>query len=409
MIGPPASDPELATEPARDTPGGGSLRLTREHWLLIVAGWLLLSLFSAWRLRAVMHDLDWATALLYGLPDGLIWAVLTPFAVILARRYPLPTPRPWRSALGHLVGGSLVAVAHTQLDALVNAVREYWTTGDSLLGLLSAKLLIYGFHFNLLIYALIAGAAMYLARVQRLREEERRADRLRIELAEARLAALRAQIRPHFLFNALHTVGSLIERDPASGRRILRQLGDLLRSSLSVDEGEEIPLRQELELTRAYLDIEQVRFADRLTVRIEAEEDLLDFEIPMFLLQPLVDNAIRHGISRSAEPGEVHIRVRRLGARLEIRVRDTGPGAEGSKPGAGIGLASVRERLRAKYGEDHGLEIESEPGFAVTLNMPCPRPVDLADAPVSRSADTAGEIDTGRGAMDAEDLGRRAS
>lgn len=340
------------------------------RYLAIMACWLLLGLFSASRLRIIVPDMTWGRALLYGLPDGLLWAILTPVPVAIARHFPLPAPRALRNAAVHLVVGACVAVVHTQLDALQNAVREFLISGESHLGHLSRKLLLNAFHMNLLIYLLIAGVAMYAGRLRSLREGERRAARLRNQLTEARLAALRAQTRPHFLFNTLHTVGALIDDDATAGRRVLRRLGDLLRASLSTDGEQEIPLHRELELTRAYLEIEQARLGERLSVEIDVDDEAADCSIPALLLQPLVENAIRHGVSRSSEPGWVRVVASCVGAHLRISVRDSGSDAPGPSPGAGIGLASVRERLQAHYGDDHSVEITSSPAFTVTISIP---------------------------------------
>lgn len=350
--------------------------LTASQYLIIAGCWLLFGLFNASRLRVVVPDITWEFALLYGLPDGLLWAALTPIPVALARRFPLPAPRTWRNMAIHLVAGVVVAVAHTQIDALLGSLREIFVTGEWIFGHLARKLLVNAFHLNFLIYMLIAGIAMYFGRLRSLRAGERRAARLHNQLIEARLAALRAQTRPHFLFNTLHTVGALIERDAVTGRRILRQLGELLRASLATDGEREIPLAREIELTRAYLGIEQARLGDRLSVVIDVEDDALDSRIPALLLQPLVENSIRHGIARLTGPGSVTITGRRHGDRLVVRIRDSGPGDTGASPGTGIGLASVRERLRAHYGDSDGdgdnfdLEIERTAGFTVTLSIP---------------------------------------
>lgn len=357
------------------------------RYLIITGCWLLWGLFNVSRLHIAAPGITWGEALLYGLPDGLLWALLTPIPVALARRFPLPAPQVLRNVSIHLIAGSAVAVAHSQLDALLSALYGFLATGDANLSFLARKILVYGFHLNLVIYLVIAGVAMYLGRLRNLREREQQAARLRTQLSEARLTALRAQIRPHFLFNALHTVGALIEGDRAASRRVLRQLGDLLRASLSIDGDHQIPLRREIALCRDYLEIEKARFGDRLSVSIDLDKGAADCAIPTLLLQPLVENAVRHGIERLTAPGTVRVVVRRNGERVEVTVKDTGPGPAGTLHGTGIGLASVRERLQEHYGDDHSCEIESSSGFSVKLNIPYRAVSTISVAPTTAVAE----------------------
>ncbi len=382
---------------SRENAGG---RDRRSFWLtaaIVTALWLVWGLFNATRLRLIVPDFTWRQALLYGVPDGLWWAVLTPIPVLLARRFPLPSPTPWRNVTVHLVAGSAVAVLHSQLDAALNSLREWMVTGDPIFGHLSAKLLTYAFHTNLVVYLGIAGIAMYLARLESLRQRERQAAELRAQLTEARLAALQAQIRPHFLFNALHTVGALTESDPVTGRRVLRQLGELLRASLSAEGEQLIPLRREVELSRAYLDIQAARFGDRLEVSTEIDERALEASFPALLLQPLIENAIRHGIGRSATPGYVKIEATRRDERLVVVVRNSLPAAAPEDGGTGIGLASVRERLRALYADDQRLEIGLGDDFAVSVEIPYSKAPPLTGPePVNEPPAVQGRVLTDR-------------
>ena len=345
-------------------------RRTATRYLVLTGLWLLWGLFNASRMRAVVPEITWSQALLYGVPDGLLWALLTPIPVAVARRFPLPSDRPVRNTAVHLVVGSIVAVLHTQLDVLQNALRLLLTDGEPILRNLSLNLLAYAFHLNLLVYLFIAGVAMYLGRLASEREGERRAARLRERLAEARLEALRAQIRPHFLFNALHTVGAVVERDPVAGRRVLRQLGELLRASLSPRGDHEIPLRREIELTRSYLEIERTRFGDRLSLELEVDERAAECGFPALLLQPLAENAVRHGIARSAAPGHVRVEARRVDGQVEVTVCNSVPHSATPTEGNGIGLAGVRERLRTHYGDAATLLLAPGSEFVVTLRVP---------------------------------------
>ncbi len=273
----------------------------------ILAGWSLWGLFNATRLRMVVDEFGWREALLYGLPDALIWAALTPLVVYLARRIPPRRRRGYLVALAHLALAVLVAALQVSIDTAQNVVRDA-AAGDPIsFSFLFVKLLRHTMHLNVLLYLAIVGITWYVDYIRRTRERERQAAELRAQLSEARLDALRSQIQPHFLFNALHTVSALVEVDPAAARAVVQKLARLLRSSLNVGSVREIPLREELENVRAYLEIEQVRFADRLRIRVESDEACLACAVPGFILQPLVENAVRHGIGRRAEGGEIEV------------------------------------------------------------------------------------------------------
>jgi LytS/YehU family sensor histidine kinase len=209
---------------------------------------------------------------------------------------------------------------------------------------------------------------------------------------------LQAQLNPHFLFNALNSIVTLIGRDPAQAQQVVVRLADLLRATLKAGELQEIPLAQELEVTRRYLDIEQVRFADRLRVRWP-EGDVPEALVPAFALQPLVENALLHGIARQNGRGEVsiavHVESGAEGDQLHLTVRDTGPGFAqvGATRGAGTGLANLRARLTRLYGDRALLETHDrrEGGAEVTLRLPlralsrpAPSPALVSDRQISR-------------------------
>jgi LytS/YehU family sensor histidine kinase len=211
---------------------------------------------------------------------------------------------------------------------------------------------------------------------RRLRAHELRTSQLETRLVEAELGALKLQLQPHFLFNALHTIGSLVRTgDRENAVRVVAGLGDLLRRVLDGARRQEVPLSQELEFARAYLEIEQIRFRDRLVVHVAAEEGVGDPAVPHLLLQPLVENAIRHGIAPRAAGGRVDVRARRVGAALEVVVRDDGPGAGNGDAGAarpGVGLANTRARLARLYGAGGTLEVTDAAGGGVEVRVRLP-------------------------------------
>lgn len=221
----------------------------------------------------------------------------------------------------------------------------------------------------------------------RLRAREADAAYLEAQLADARLSALRMQLNPHFLFNTLHAVNALVERDPAGVRTMIARLSALLRRVLDGSGGHEVTLRDEIALIRDYLAIQSVRLGDRLTVVEAVEDEAWDALVPSLVLQPLVENAVGHGIAASEEPGTLTLTASREGARLVLEVRDTGPGpSAGGAPqraeprtSEGVGLSSTRERLRALYGDGASLALTDAPegGALARVVLPFHTAADL--------------------------------
>jgi LytS/YehU family sensor histidine kinase len=180
------------------------------------------------------------------------------------------------------------------------------------------------------------------------------------------------QLNPHFLFNSLHSVSALMHRDVELADRMLTQLGDLLRAALANSNTQEVPLRQELDFLLRYLEIEQTRFGDRLAVTMEIAPETLDAWVPNLILQPLVENAIRHGIEPHAKPGRIELRAHRQDGVLALEVCDTGPGLRGAPATEGIGLSNTRARLRELYGAAHHFQLQdgSDGGLRVRLSIP---------------------------------------
>lgn len=307
-------------------------------------------------------------------------ALLTPPILSLARRFPVDRQR-WSRSLGiHL----LLATAFNALNVL------YGTALNSLLdkpqvGSLATRFF-YDYIINALTYAMLAAVGHALAYYQLLSERRARESELEAQLLQARLQALEMQLRPHFLFNALHTVAGLVrtQQNPEAVR-MLAGLGDLLRSLLQGEgPSQVVPLRQELTFIEKYLHIEQIRFQDRLRTRIDVEPGALDALVPRLILQPLVENAIRHGIEAHAGSGEVEIRIHQEQERLWMQVRDTGlgPGQASARTGEarGIGLGNTRARLNHLYGEEHHFELTHAEGGGALARMCIPLRRQAAEA-----------------------------
>jgi sensor histidine kinase YesM len=231
------------------------------------------------------------------------------------------------------------------------------------------------FHTNLLVYAAIVLAWHALNYYREWREREMQAAALAAQLAQAQLQALKMQLQPHFLFNTLNSISALNHEDPKAANRMIARLSELLRLSLENDGAQEVALHQELDFLKRYLEIQQVRFGDRLNVRFDVAPQTRDARVPNLLLQPLVENAIQHGIAPFSAPGEIHIQASRENGLLCLRVADNGPGWPATKVAGGaegIGLANTRARLQQIYGSAHRFELRNgvERGAVVEIRIP---------------------------------------
>jgi two-component system, LytTR family, sensor kinase len=311
----------------------------------------------------------------------ILWALLTPTILGLSQRYPVTGGELIPRLLFHLGAGLLTAVVYSTLEMLVNAVQKGFPTDAS--AVLSSFQLIFttGALPQIVTYGAIVSVAHILEYYRRQRQRERkaseielRASQLESSLRQAQLDALRLQIRPHFLFNTLNTISFLMREDVEAANRLLIQLSELLRVAVRTEQ-QEIPLRQELDFLNRYLEIEQTRFQDKLSVEMQIEPETLDAMAPALLLQPLVENAIKHGIAQSSDPGVVYVSARRENDFLEIRIRDSGPGFSGAEPagaGTGVGLANTQARLKQIYNSDCRFEIGNaeDGGGLIAVSIP---------------------------------------
>jgi two-component system, LytTR family, sensor kinase len=313
----------------------------------------------------------WVEQTLNGLPFWLLLAALTPLPAVFARRWPLDRAPRGKALAMHLVGVAVFVLGHALAVACINALRFGlrfpFASGFT-------KVLSFSSIVDLLIYAVIVGVTDALRFQSESRDRERQAASLRASLADARLAGLRAQVNPHMLFNTLNAVSVLaMKGEHTAVVRVLGLLSDLLRACLDETRGHEAALADELRLVESYLEIQRIRFADRLNVALDIAADTPEARVPTMVLQPLVENAVTHGLASHAGPGSIAIHAHRDGGRLELRIEDSGPGF-GSSPhrGGGVGLSTVRSRLELLYGDQQQLTIGTSPlgGAAVTVSLP---------------------------------------
>jgi signal transduction histidine kinase len=345
-------------------------------WLFVVLFWLLLSVIYASQVmlmnprpaeRIIRTQLTWQSI------HYLLWAPFTLLIWRVTRGWDIEAMG-WRPFLvRHTALGFVVAIAQS-LAVIAVAVPMLPTLAEPV------SMIVSGYvrgrmHLQLLIYAAIVATGQAFGFYNQYRERQLAAARLEAQLSAARLDSLRTQLQPHFLFNSLHSIASLARAgDTAGVVRLISGFSDLLRSLLE-SEASHHSLRQELELVDRYLDIQRVRFGDRLRATIDASAEAAAARVPMLIVQPIVENSLRHGFARRIEPGRVAVRARRDGSALVIEVEDDGEGLPAGfrlDAGSGTGLRNVASRLRGEFGPQQALEVASVPtgGVRVTIRLP---------------------------------------
>jgi two-component system, LytTR family, sensor kinase len=321
-----------------------------------------------------------------GLTLGLHWAHWTAWALLfplfhgVVRRFPLEPGRRARTVAAYAGLAPVMIGIHAALHLMIAGQFDP-QPGDGEAGVSPGGAFIEEFvDFQLghrvLGYSFALAVALGLEYHGRATEAARRASAFEAQLARAQFDALRAQLHPHFLFNTLNSISALLHRDADAADRMIARLGDFLRLTLENGAGAEVPLEDELRFARCYLGIQEVRFSDRLTTRFAVAPDVEKALVPHLILQPLVENAVRHGIQRLVGPGQIVIRAERIDGTLRLEVSDNGPGPAPAGTAGGLGLANIAARLRALYGDDHSFEAGGLPdcGFRVTIDVPY-RPV----------------------------------
>jgi LytS/YehU family sensor histidine kinase len=233
----------------------------------------------------------------------------------------------------------------------------------------------FGFYIDLIIALLIVVAVHALLYYQNFRASELAQSSLKAQLAQAQVRALKMQLHPHFLFNTLHSISSLVLEDPPKANSMIARLGDFLRLTIESSEQQLVTLKEEIEFLRCYLDIEQVRFGDRLTVAFELEPQALSARVPHLILQPIAENAIQHAIAPRAKPGHINIEAKRLNSLLRVAISDNGPGISSNTISPAkkcVGLTNVRTRLQQTYGPDFRFALTNGGGGGLTVVMEIP-------------------------------------
>jgi signal transduction histidine kinase len=346
------------------------------RWAAYAGLWLLLSSVFASQLFLAGYVTPWPRAFAAEAVYWLSWWLLAPAVFWWCRR--LRDVVPAIRIAGLLFG----AIATAFVQPLISQAFVHVLTGLNLCpgdcvppALLSHAWFVQAVRnagVNLPVYAGVALAWHAMAYYREARDRQMKAVELESLLRQAQLETLRSQLNPHFLFNALHSIAELVHQDPRLAEQLIVRLGELLRRALETAGRPELSLAEELDFIRGYLEIEQLRLGDRLRVVWEIDPDSLGARVPGLILQPLVENAIQHGIAATSSPGTLTLRARRADGQLHIEVADTGPGlpATGDVRPQGIGIANTRARLQRLYADRQSFEMHHSGGLLVRLRIP---------------------------------------
>src|SRR4051812_4400821 len=349
---------------------------------LLFVGWTLVSIIFAGISYAAAvgennKEFGFVSALRLNLVQFYVWAILSPVVFRFSRRFPVELrPLNVRNLLLYFPALISFAGIHQVIHlAVLWSITPRWRQKYPALLDCYRAYFAFGLYVDLIIALLIVIAVHALLYYQNFRSSELAQSSLKTQLAKAQLRALKMQLHPHFLFNTLHSISSLVLEDPPKANSMIARLGDFLRLTVENSEQQLVTLKEETEFLRCYLDIEQVRFGDRLTVAFELEPQTLSAQVPHLILQPVVENAIQHAIAPRAARGHINIQAKRLNSLLRVAISDNGPGITANANSLGkkcVGLSNVRSRLQQFYGSDFrfGLMNAGDGGLTVIMEIP---------------------------------------
>lgn len=336
-------------------------------------------------------------ALLLGVTDWYIWAALTPFILWGSQLYPIEQ-RNWPGRVffhvfvGILCATAVIVLMIPILERVHQNMEWLFTPRPADSVEVAINLLGFRFVIYLIVYWSIVGVSHAMAYYRKFREREMQAILLESRLAQTQLQMLKMQLQPHFLFNTLNAISALMHQDVELADQMLARLAQLLRSTLETAGTQEVSLKQELEFVELYLEIEQARFGPRLIVRMDADPETMDASVPNLILQPLVENAVRHGVAPRPETGHIEIRARRENGSLRVDVMDDGPGLASDsslRKREGVGLANTRARLQQIYGDEHQFTLANRAGGGLVVTLRMPFRENSAGFPLPSPADSA--------------------
>ncbi len=360
----------------------GNFKISYRRAALVFLGWTLVSIIFAGISYAAAigennKEFGFISALRLNLVQFYVWAILSPLVFRFSRRFPIELrPLNVRNLLLYFPALISFAGIHQVIHlAVLWSITPRWRQKYPALTDCYRAYFAFGFYIDLIIALLIVIAVHALLYYQSFRASELAQSSLKTDLAQAQLRALKMQLHPHFLFNTLHSISSLVLEDPPKANSMIARLGDFLRLTVDNSDQQLVTLKEETEFLRCYLDIEQVRFGDRLTVTFELEPQTLSAQVPHLILQPVVENAIQHAIAPRSTRGHINIEAKRLNSLLRVAISDNGPGISSNANlpwKQGVGLTNVRTRLQQIYGPDFRFELMNTKGGGVTAFMEIP-------------------------------------
>lgn len=349
-------------------------------WLAIFGIWTLFALFftsqSFLQQQLFPNPAPFWEILSWQLCSGWVWFTFMPLILWLIKKFPLDNANWWINFPLHIIFSFVISLVQLAADAYLLPKLGYTPAGPYETYWNAYKVfLMINIHFGIGIYWGALGINHTIKYYQKLRERELTTSQLEARLAQSRLQVLKFQLQPHFLFNTLNTISELIYTNPESAERMITDLSDLLRLSLEKLEVQEVSLQQELDFLKKYVEIEQIRFHDRLKIEMNVAPETLDAQVPNMILQPLVENAIKHGIAPLSQGGTIKVGAERQNGNLLLSVSDNGIGLEDidiSNIPEGVGLKNTKSRLRHLYGSKHRFEIQPIEKGGVKLNLTIP-------------------------------------
>lgn len=353
----PRADAAVGTPPDKPMEFQGFLRSPWRTWVLFLMGWAALALLFAPETYVYFlfggRSIDWRETLSLTVVNAAVALIFLPLIVWLTRTYPIERKTWPRAMLIHLPACLLFSISHSCL---------YWLACYASHSV--GRTLFFRFQPNLLTYWAIVGFTQALDYFQRYTERER-------QLARAQLLLLKSQLHPHFLFNTLHTVSAMMHEDVAAADHMVNRLSELLRITLDNIGVHEVPLRHELDFVKKYVEIEQVRYSDAFHLETNIDPSTLDALVPSMVLQPLVENSIRHGFDLKGNRGRIEIAAQKQGSMLLLCVADNGRGVTGGVlTRKGLGIGNTEQRLRQLYGDQQSFQIDAAQGFKIAMSLP---------------------------------------
>ena len=346
------------------------------RWVCFTGLWLILTLVFTSQLYWAGHIRPWSRAFEQELIFWLSWMLVAPLVFRACERFHAGKHRWPRYVAGLLIGAVVVSLVHTTVAQSIRYAKSWlWVLAFAaeppvsfLPNLPDTAIKAAGWNF--LIFGVVVLGWHSATYYRGMRDREVKAIELESLLHQSQLQALRNQLNPHFLFNTLHSIAELVHRSPRLAEQLIVRLGQLLRKVLESSGEQEVTLAEELTLARAYLEIEQMRLGERLRVQWDVASDALEARVPTLILQPLVENAVQHGIAPSDQAGTLIIGARRENGLLHLQVRDSGPGLPPDFDQRGIGLSNTKARLDRLYSANHKMELTNDHGLIVNIQIP---------------------------------------